>query len=194
MSLRPLLRLPAALFLVTLTACSGSSKEDTTAADTGASDATDTGTGEDTGNTDSGDTANTDSGDTATTDTEDTAAQGACQNEADLAIHGDPAYDPFEKAVACGLDSISLLLSANWDAFAAAFSTCMSDPTYRGDSRYAFTLTEACTDCYGAHVLCVAEFCINACGPDPSAQGCVDCQESAGCYDNFATCSGFPRQ
>lgn len=155
---RPLPRLPAALFLVTLTACSGSSKEDTTAADTGASDATDTGSGEDTGNTDSGDTANTDSGDTATTDTEDTAAQGACQNEADLAIHGDPAYHPFEKSVSCGLDSISLLLSANWDAFAAAFSTCMSDPTYRGDSRFAFTLTEACTDCYGAHVRCVAEF------------------------------------
>jgi hypothetical protein len=195
MFVRRLLSSPAALLLVMAAGCGAGTKGATAAKDTGSDgsgDGTDSGaTG---GGGSDGDGGDTDSCEADTGDTGDTGPDGACQNGADLAIHADPNLAVYDKAVTCGLESLALLLSAQWDAFDVAFSACMADTSYGGNPMFAFALTPECADCYGDYVRCAAEFCIGPCATDPAAEACVTCQENAGCYDNFASCSGFPRE
>jgi hypothetical protein len=54
------------------------------------------------------------------------------------------------------------------------------------------TLSDACTGCYAATVVCTQTMCLNDCAADPSAAKCTQCQIDKGCRGTFASCSGLP--
>lgn len=87
---------------------------------------------------------------------------------------------------------MSLLLSAQWDAFQTEFGICMADTSLAGDPALAFALSDDCTGCYGAEMQCVAEFCLSACAANPDDERCVTCRDTAGCNAGFEACSGLP--
>jgi hypothetical protein len=119
------------------------------------------------------DTAVADTGvDTAVADSGvDAGATGACTNAADEAITDSAAFATDTEG--CGM---GCFLDPNK---AACVATCVLKTG----------VSQACADCFGSHVACAIDNCLQECF-DSSSAGCVDCLAS-GCDPAFTECSGI---
>ena len=98
--------------------------------------------------------------------------EGACTNDADLAIVGEPSFT--EQLTECGLSCLGLP------------SDCVVGCLSKGTG-----VSEACAGCHGEIFFCVINSCLGEClGGDE--EGCIACAEAAGCNGSFTECSGLP--
>ena len=102
------------------------------------------------------------------------AAADQCTNEADGAII--QAGDPTGAAQNCGLGCLS-----NADPGACSME-CMKTET---------GLSDGCSGCYVATIMCTIDKCVAQCAVDPSSDDCGTCQVEAGCISAFYACSGL---
>ena len=97
---------------------------------------------------------------------------GACDNEADLALLEGGEIDPEAEAQACAMNCIG--------EPPGCATTCIVDET---------GLSEACAGCFGAMINCAMENCIGQCMENPESEECMQCVEDS-CMADFADCSG----
>ncbi len=106
------------------------------------------------------------------------AATDACLSDADLAIiNGD--VSPTSVAGDCGLNNLGANDAGTCSLFCVAGGTGLSNE---------------CSSCYAATVVCSIENCLAPCAADPGSDACGACQVESGCTAAFYECSGLPNE
>ena len=52
-------------------------------------------------------------------------------------------------------------------------------------------MSSECASCYANFVACTIAECLGDCIGDPNSDGCLECQQTAGCRPEFNDCSGL---